>query len=197
MATFTLNAQLPDAFTDSTKIKLDAFLAKQEEEKTFKFGLSIGTRATWGQKSSRSIAYITPDSTIGTEIGDVYSMILSSSIATFPFTKSEKVFWQNFGFLANINLAEFTNDEVGTVFNKAIDGGMGFAIAFGDDKNFALAATYERISIRRPTQYLLDNSGKKLYENGEIITTIDYTNNKYYIDSGLNGMSIKFVFHFK
>jgi len=39
------------------------------------------------------------------------------------------------------------------------------------------------------------NEIKKIIENGRAVTTLDKTDNRYYIDSGLNGLSIKFIYH--
>lgn len=147
------------------------------------------------EKTSRAIPYVLPDSTIAIENGDVMAVILSSSLTAFPFD-SIHPFWHNVGFTININLVEFANSDVGAVFNKDIDGGLGFAYAFGPDRNFAVGITYERISTRRPTEFILGQKGLKVIENGRAITSIDKADNRYYTDSGLNGIAFKFIYHF-
>ena len=176
--------------------KLDNLIQKQES-KIFKVGLSVGMRTFIRQeRDSRAIASITPDSNVSIDHGDMMAVVLSSSFTAFPFALSDNRFWKSFGFTVNINLLEFTNNQIGSVFNKPIDGGLGFAYGFGPDKNFAVAITYERISVRRPTTFILDREGEKIIDNGQVITSLDKTDNRYYIDSGLNGGSVKFIFHF-
>lgn len=176
--------------------KLENLIRKQES-KIFKVGLSVGMRTFIKQeKDSRAIASITPDSNVSIDHGDMMAVVLSSSFTAFPFTLSDNRFLKSFGFTVNINLLEFTDNQIGSVFNKPIDGGLGFAYAFGEDKNFAVAITYERIAIRRPTKFVLSKEGEKIVENGRAVTSLDSSDNRYYMDSGLNGCSIKFIFHF-
>jgi hypothetical protein len=181
---------------DEINRKLDDIFDKQGSS-TFKVGVSVGMRTfIKSEKESRAIASITPDSIVSLDYGDMMSVVLSSSFTAFPFVLSDSDFIKRLGFTVNINLAEFTNNQVGSVFNKTIDGGMGISFAFGPDKNFALAASYERISVRRPTKFVLEREGKKIMDNGTVITSLDKSDDRYYVDSGLNGVSIKFIFHF-
>jgi hypothetical protein len=180
---------------DSVNLKLENFIKKQEA-KVFKFGLSVGVRGFLKrEEDSRAIAYILPDSTVAIEHGDRLGVILSSALTAFPFDAKYK-FWHNFGFVINVNLVEFTNSKVGSVFNKPIDGGLGFAYGFGPDRCFAIAATYERIAVQRPTRFVLSKEGQKILDGGKAVTTLEKTDSRYYIDSGLNGWSIKFIYHF-
>jgi hypothetical protein len=191
-----INSATPKDSIDAINKKLDKIIKKQDS-KIFKFGFSIGFRTfIESERDSRAIAIIAPDSTVFIEHGDRLALILSSSLTAFPFVLNKCNFLKNFGFTVNINMAEFTDNKIGSVFNKPIDGGMGFAYSFGPDKNFAIALTLERISVLRPTSFVINKEGQKIIDNGKAITSLDKTDNKYYINSGLNGVSAKFIYHF-
>ena len=116
------------------------------------------------------------------------------SFTAYPFqkTKAEKL-----GFTANINLIEIANANVGTVFNKSIDGGLGIALALDKEKKFAFALTYERTSTRRPQDWVIHKAGEPILVDGKKITTIDKNDDNYYLDTGLNAISFKFIYHVK
>ena len=101
------------------------------------------------------------------------------------------------GFTANINLIEVADSQLGTTFNKSIDGGFGIAYSLDKEYQFVVAATYERTSTRRPQKWVIENEGKPIIVDGEPLTSIDISDDTYYIDTGLNAWSIKFIYHFK
>lgn len=187
-------AQTPD----SVQLKKIAAWIDKQDKKIFRFGFSIGMRTGFkSETESRTAATIRPDSpyVVNIEHIDMMDFLLSSSLTVFPFNK--ECSWSNFGFTANINLIELADAEVGTVFNKSIDGGFGFAYACDKDRHFAIAITYERTSTRRPKNWVIENEGKPIIVNGEAIREIDKNDDTYYIDTGLNAWSIKFIYQFK
>ncbi len=188
---------------------IDAFIANQKES-IFKVGMSVAFRTSfnWGEeKKARAIPTISPhDSTIRIDYADRAAVVISTTIAAYPFlrkideygnkTETKSKFLKNLGFLVNINLVEFADNKSSSIFNKQVDGGLGFSYLLGTKKQFAFAVTYERVSVRQPTQLIFDFEGKKLKENGNYLTVLDLKDPRYFRDAGYNAFSLKFVFHF-
>lgn len=171
-----------------------ANFVKKQESKVFRFGISAGVRTGFGSENSgRTVVTILPNTNkVSLDREDLMAFIISSSLTVFPF----KGWWQNMGFTANINLLEFTSAQTNSTFNKPIDGGIGFALALDKDKKFAVALTYERTSGRRPKSWVLDNDGSTIVVNGQTVTSIDKNDDQYYINTGLNAVAAKFIYHF-
>lgn len=200
---------------EDVKSKIDAFIANQKGS-IFKVGLSVSLRTSFNfgsEKAARAIATISPnDKFVQIDYNDRAAVVISSTIAAYPFknqkdkdgkpiekkdlTKLGK-FFINFGFLANINLVEFADNKSSTIFNKQVDGGLGFSYLLGTKQQFALALTYERISVRQPTKFIFEHEGKQVIgDSGTALTTLDIKDARFFRDAGFNAVSIKFVFHF-
>ncbi|HEV8083906.1 MAG TPA: fibronectin type III domain-containing protein [Chitinophagaceae bacterium] len=198
---------------EEQKKVIDGFIANQKTS-IFKFGISVAVRSalnTGKEKQARAIATITPSQNfVSIDYTDLMAVVVSTTVAAYPFrikrsvegklpdsiSKSVK-FWTNFGFLGNVNLVEFANSNTSTVFNKQVDGGLGFSYLLGVREQFAVAITYERISVRQPTKFVFDNEGKQIIgDNNTTLTTLDIKDPRYFRDAGMNGISIKFIFHF-
>ena len=79
-------------------------------KKKFKFGMSFGPRFMYDDAKYRAIAKIEPiGNTVQIEYEDVVSLYLSTSLVIYPWEDSE--LWSHVGFVANLNLIEFGDDE--------------------------------------------------------------------------------------
>ena len=214
----TKNDSVVTKLPDSTMIKLNkviAFIDKQNK-KYFYFGISFGLRTGfYREKTSRAVPFISPgDSLVQLDYNDISSFVVSTSITVYPFKEPFSInslsilkyipllksmkFPIYMGFTANINMVEFANQQVNTVFNKQVDGGMGIAFAFDAEKQFALGLTWERTSTIRPTDYVISREGKQIIGgNGIAITDLDIHDSRYFINSGLNAWAVKFIYQFK
>jgi len=182
--------------TPSEKQQLQdvADFVKKQDKNVFRFGVSAGVRTGFGSENTgRTVVTILPNNNkVSLDREDLMAFIISTSLTVFPF----EGWWQNMGFTANINLLEFTSAQTNSTFNKPIDGGIGFAVALDKQKKFAVALTYERTSNRRPKEWVLDNEGSTIIINGQTVTNIDKNDDQYYINTGLNAVAAKFIYHF-
>jgi hypothetical protein len=184
-----------DEKIEKINTKLDSVLKKLEEKKILRFGFSVGLRyivEDSGGISDASISF--PDTLLVLDEFDRSSLVISGVIAVFPFAKSSgKV--ANLGFLANIDLAEFSDEEVTTIFNREIEGGMGVLWSFGE--GFSLGLTFEKLLSRRPRDHILGMVGQKIYDsNGKVVTQLDKEDSNLFRNDSLNALSLKYVYHF-
>ena len=192
------------------KNTVDAFIANQKNS-IFKVGMSVAFRTSFNfgtEKDARALATISPnDKLVQIDYNDRAAVVISSTIAAYPFKNQKekdgrpkefkKGGFTNFGFLANINLVEFADNKSSTIFNKQVDGGRGFSYLLGSKQQFALALTYERISVRQPTKFVFEHEGMQIIgDNGTALTSLDIKDSRFFRDAGFNAISVKFVFHF-
>jgi hypothetical protein len=188
---------------DAEKIA-KAVRAELKENKTLQVGLSVGMRMI-PDRSDRRLrdAAISPlDGRLLVDESDGTSVILSGVVVAYPFRgdscedqdatcKAKRRTLRNIGFLVNINLADFTADNVG-VFNKSVEGGIGFAWRMNSD--FGVGLTVERAFSRRL------RAGIPLYEplvvDGKALTAIDVKDNRFFHDDNVTALSLKFIYAF-
>ena len=171
--------------------------------KSVKVGLSLGIRIITdvNDVNFRSPSINPADSTLSIDGIDPTDIILSGVVVVFPWHRTSKrgadstakshCGWCWLGFVANITLASFNPDNV-SVFNRSVEGGIGLGVRLADD--FALAATYERVFSRRLRSFVKD--GQQLVADGQVATSIDESDNRFFIDDNLSALSFKFIYFF-
>ncbi len=161
----------------------------------YKIGISLGPRRILSHIDEFFRASVTSDSSkVVLDKIDKTSMILSTSISAFPWAvRTGKCWYKNFGFMLNINIAEIGSAEK-FAFNKRIDGGIGAVLKLNDD--FAIAFSYEYVANRRLKEWVLKKEGQVILVEGQVVKSIDLTDDNYYMDSGLNAVALKFIFNF-
>ncbi len=124
------------------------------------------------------------------------AVVLSAVMIAFPIPAEWWGPTERIGFIANINLAEITDEKVSTFFNKNIEGSIGLAYKFSE--NFALPFTYEKVFNRRMRNHYLKNyTGGKIEIDGQTLTELNKENNSLLRVDNHNALSIKLVFTFK
>lgn len=109
----------------------------------------------------------------GNPVGDIYTR-------TWPIS-----------FIATVNLAQFGSAQ--TSFNKKIDGGLGLGYRLSDD--FHIALTAEMISVRQLRDYIADSyKGTTITVNNEVLNALDTSDNRFFTDKYMFGVSLKFVY---
>jgi hypothetical protein len=164
---------------------------------TVRVGVSIGPRLFIAPRDSllRDVALDarTPGAILIDRI-DRASMVLSGVVLAYPFPEGQ---WHDLGFIANINLANFSADAAAE-FNKNIEGGVGLAWRFNED--FGIALTVERAFSRSLRDGLLSTDAGKptvLYEaKDKTITAIDIKDSRFFYDENLTAVSLKFIYTF-
>ena len=182
-------------------------IAKNREEieksnRTFKFGVSVGWRHI-GEDKSKGLfrnAVLQPGTdTVRLEKIDQGAVVLSGVVVAFPFVKlcdTSAVGWRRrfrpLGFIANIDLAEFSDGGVNS-FNKSVEGGLGLAWRLSSD--FSTAFTFERVFSRRPRSFVMDGQPLPVAVGEEPVLSRD--DDKYFVDDNLTAVSFKFVYFFR
>ena len=190
---FNLNYSQGLTPTESQQLKSVSDWIKKQDNNIFKFGISLAVRTGFGSENTgRAVVTILPNNNISIDHEDLMAFLISTSVTVFPF----EGWGQNIGFTANLNLIEFTSAQTNSTFNKPIDGGIGFAYALDKKKKFAIALTYERTSNRKPKDWVLNNAGAPIIVNGQPITSINKNDDQYYMNTGLNAVAFKFIYHF-
>ena len=190
---FNLNYSQGLTPTESQQLKSVSDWIKKQDNNIFKFGISLAVRTGFGSENTgRAVVTILPNNNISIDHEDLMAFLISTSVTVFPF----EGWGQNIGFTANLNLIEFTSAQTNSTFNKPIDGGLGFAYALDKKKKFAIALTYERTSNRKPKDWVLNNAGAPIIVNGQPITSINKNDDQYYMNTGLNAVAFKFIYHF-
>lgn len=157
--------------------------------------VGLGVRFIYDKKQYFGDPSISPiDSTLQIDNRDRGAVILSGVVMATPFKASRNKLLSGLGFVANVNLAEISGENINTLNNQSIEGGLG--IAFRLQSNFALAVTYELVFSRRLRDHVLQRQGEKVFTNGKVLTEINRENNNLFIDDNLNGFSVKFIYHF-
>lgn len=186
-------SQSEQAMTDADAKKIaEEVKASLRESKTIQAGLSLGWR-TIPRRSDRQFRDVALNAAgvLLLDESDANSVVLSGVVTAYPFRDSNSR-RKDLGFVANLNLADFSADSVG-MFNKSIEGGLGLAWRLNPD--FAVAFTIERAfsrSLRNgidPLKPLLDGDGKPL-------GAIDRNDPRYFHDDHVTAISLKWVYLF-
>jgi hypothetical protein len=121
---------------------------------------------------------------------DKYDIVLAGAVVAYPFLTSSG--WgRNIGFLVKLNIADFNSQSV-SLTNKSIEGGLGLAYTLSDF--FALGIDYEIVFSRKPRSYVFD--GEKLYDRGEIVTSVNTSDERFFYNGNLSAVSVLFVYNF-
>jgi len=175
---------------------IQAQLSKMADSKAgvIHFAVGLGVRFIYDEKEYFGEPSISPiDSTLQIDSRDRGAVILSGVIMATPFVT--KTSWiSNLGFVANLNLAEISSENVNTINNKSIEGGLG--ISYQLQSNFALAVTYDLVYSRRLRDYVLTRKGDRLFDNGKVLTKLNRENDNLFIDDNLSSLSLKFIYRF-
>ena len=86
----------------------------------------------------------------------------------------------------------FQGAQSGNVFNQKISGGLGLAYNF--DEDFSVGVTLELLSYRKPKEFLLELGDTVIMENGNPVTSLDITDNRYFFDKYATTLAIKFIY---
>lgn len=196
-----------DPESDSEKLK--KIVAILEKKKLIQIGLSVGYRRAFSIGHADKFlaeASISPmDTTLQVELGNRHSFLLSAIVSVYPFENRERDYKINdtdifshkrIGCYANINLLELSGDgDFSSIFNKKIEGGLGLAYKLSEA--FSIGAGYEFIFHRRLRDYVINYyGGRKVYENGQVVTTLNKENDNLFRDDNVDAWSIKFIFYF-
>jgi hypothetical protein len=179
--------------------------------KGFSFGISLGYNYIFDKLHD---IHLSPtDNTVKISQASRTSFLLSTTVSAplirFAGDHSRKLFktedanGQQVGqsyyipyglyLVATVNLLNFSEAGNGTIFNKKIDGGLGIGCRFNDDVLIAL--TYEMLSVRQPRDFLINEfKDKTISVNNEVVTTLDTSNDTFFIDKYLPSLSLKLVY---
>lgn len=167
----------------------------EKAARTFKMGVSVGWRYTFGSghRALRDVAIDPVTRNVQLDNVDNNAVVLSGVLSAFPWGRNAKTKraknWSWLGFVANIDFASF-GTETTSAFNKSIEGGGGIAMRMHDD--FALALTLERVldrSLRRNIK-----AGEPLVVDGDTLTTLSRADNRFFHDDNLTAISLKFLY---
>jgi hypothetical protein len=158
------------------------------------FAVGLGVRFIYDKKEYFGEPSISPiDSTLQIDSRDRGAVILSGVVMATPFVNSGGAM-SNLGFVANVNLAEISSENISTINNKSIEGGLG--ISYRLQSNFALAVTYDLVFSRRLRDYVLQYEGEKIFDNGKTLTGLNREDDNFFIDDNLSSLSLKFIYRF-
>jgi hypothetical protein len=159
------------------------------------FAVSLGIRYIYDKAEYFGEPSISPiDSTLQIDSRDRGAVILSGVVMATPFTASRKGWLAGLGFVANVNLAEISSEDISTINSKSIEGGLG--VSYRLQSNFALALTYDLVFTRRLRDYVLQREGEKILNNGKVLTELNRENDNIFINDNLNSLSLKFIYRF-
>lgn len=161
----------------------------EADSKTFHFGLSLGWRRVFSGSGGNREAAINPATLkVESDGTDHDDFVLSGIVTAFPLKRS----WSPLGFVANVNLASFTSDNIAT-FNKSIEGGGGLAWRLAPD--FAVGFTIERMFNRSLREFV--QFGNVLVAEGDTVKTLSKDDGRFFRDDNLTAWSVKFLYFLK
>jgi hypothetical protein len=195
---------------------LPAELSEKSKEghgkpKSVRLGLSLGLRVITDFRAARArqISISATDTVLQVNGLDIADLNLSGVFVAFPSQgKRERwattngdssavswkpTFWSRLGFLANVNITQITPQNA-SLFNKSVEGGIGFAYKIGRSDDFAIAVTYERVFSRRLRNPQLE--GSKLIVGSETLTSLSLADDRFFMDDPLSALSFRFVYLF-
>jgi hypothetical protein len=199
-------AQSPAAKTEAAKAEAKAEMEREagvqairdsvaKQTRTFKMGLSLGWRHVLASGGN-----VVRDATIDPMTNNVRvdeidngAVVLSAILTAFPWkhdsTNKLASRWRWLGFLANVNLAAFGAENIST-FNESIEGGGGLAVRLSDE--FSVGMTVERVFSRRLRSFVAH--GAPLVVQGDTITSLSRTDDRFFRDDNLTALSFKFLY---
>jgi hypothetical protein len=169
------------------------------------FGISVGFNNALEEISTASISPIDNKVIISEE--QRTSFVLSTVLSVPIFFKRNILYrysgkngelygpyhkLSEFSLIASLNIATFQGAQSGSVFNQKISGGLGVSYNFTED--VAIGLTYELLSYRKPKDFLINNEGTSLSENGNPVNSLDISDNRYFFDRYANTLSIKIIY---
>lgn len=212
-------AALSHAPTASAQETTEQKLARETLEKnnsTFRFGLSVGWRRVVGPSSAllQDVALDPATGNVTVDPIDRSAVVLSGVVSAFPWRNTElgtslapkqvtpprnfaerikrgSAAWR-WGFLANVNVASFTQENI-AVFNQTVEGGLG--IAYKMNESFAVGLTAERLKGRALRSFVPVGS-PLIGADGKSVTELAPTDNRFFRDDNLTAVSLKFVYFF-
>ena len=194
----------------ATRKELERLRELEKNFQTFRFGVSLGWRHNVSKSVVREVSINPANNFVVMDSIDRGAFILSGVVAAHPWRNRELLAakdaakkqnpWQwalsnmwRLGFLANLNVAEFSPSSVNT-FNKSLEGGLGWTIKLNEE--FAFAATTERRFGRRARSFV--KAGEPLRNgSGEVVTSLNLDDNTYFRDDNMTTVSFKFVYYIK
>lgn len=197
---------IADAEAEARK-QLERLRALEKDYQTFRFGLSLGWRHNVTKSVVRDVAINPADNVLVVDKIDRGAFVLSGVVAAHPWrnpvllapedSSRRKTFLQRnawrFGFIANLNLAEFGPSSIQS-FNKSIEGGLGATMKLNEE--FAFAAVFERLFGRNLRSFVVP--GQVLNDkDGNAVTSLSKDDNTYFRDDNMTTLSFKFVYYIK
>lgn len=177
--------------------------------KGINFGVSLGFNRVFGNlhearispidnrlhitSTSRSAFLISTGVSVPLSFRPVEGGIVNKAYKYFKKDNEKIINYIPYGLylVATVNLVTFSSAGDGSVFNKRIDGGLGFGYRVNDDVQFAV--TYEMISYRQPRPFLYDYDGKQITLPAQLapITALNEDDNNYFRDRYMPSISLK------
>jgi hypothetical protein len=169
----------------------------EEQSKTFHFGLSLGWRHIIESTGSvyRDVVIDPVTNQVEVDPIDNGDFVLSGIVTAFPFGQGARIgtlSMQDLGFLANVNIASFSSDNIAT-FNKSIEGGFGLAWRLA--KDFSLGVTIERMFSRSLRDFVKPNS--MLIVGADTIKSLGKDDDRFFRNDNLTAFSVKFLYFLK
>ena len=192
LAPVTVN---PDSASIARILKLRDQI--EEQSKTFHFGLSLGWRHILSSTGTVYRDVVIDPMTDKVEVDPIDNgdFVLSGIVTAFPFDEKARfvaIPVHNLGFLANVNIASFSSDNLAT-FNKSMEGGFGLAWRMKND--FAIGLTIERMFSRSLRDFV--KPGQVLVVGKDTLTSISKDDGRFFKDDNLTDISFKFLYFLK
>jgi hypothetical protein len=189
--------------TKSAQDYLDSlFEAKYNKPSPFQFGVSVGYRWLVGHDSRpKEYSISVLDKTLQENDRDWADFVLSATLAVYPFAPDDNTNgWHYLGFIANLNLADFSNGQFNAIGTKSVEGGLGLALRLNN--HFALSCSIDRVFHRQLREHLVallakpDPKDRQISIAGTVITRLDKSDDALFRDNNLTGLLFKFVYTF-
>jgi hypothetical protein len=112
-------------------------------------------------------------------------------VAATPWRKAEHPFWGRVAFVAKLDLAEFDATSFSGP-SRTLEGGLG--VGWKWNAYFGFALTFDRV-FSRSLRTGIDKDNVK-DAAGQPVTTIDISDNRYFVDNYVGGLGFSFMFLF-
>jgi hypothetical protein len=93
--------------------------------------------------------------------------------------------------IGTLNLLELSAAQEQVKFNTIIEGGIGLGVKMGD--GVFLGMTWEKVLSRQLRTHLKEQVDKKIYYENKIVTSLDETDDKFYLTRSFSAISIKVI----
>ena len=171
-----------DAFVLSTSVMVYPFLNDQKLKESIKInqGLMGKYRDTWLNENLEEINSIKAELRKNgkKDLGKDEYRKKKKEIKALNFKKDRLglslknlilKFVRNIGFAANIDIAEFNRSQNEFLFNKNLEGGLGFSLRLNE--NIHVSFNNDLLFSRQLRQHIKDRVGKRLFIDGKIVTS--------------------------